>query len=143
MAPARGMYSSSIHPSLFNPIQFNGFRSDERTPHTHPHPPKLLILLDTTTTMDDSVPSKAITNNEDFATSMVKACAEIVSELISATDANKDINLNALRSRVARKNKLTSQPRLVDIIAAIPEQYKPILLPKIKARPVRTASGVS
>ena len=33
-------------------------------------------------------------------------------------------------------------PRLVDIISAIPDDYKKALLPKLKARPIRTASGV-
>ena len=31
----------------------------------------------------------------------------------------------------------------MDIISAIPDDYKKALLPKLKARPVRTASGVS
>ena len=31
----------------------------------------------------------------------------------------------------------------VDIIQAIPEQYKPMLLSKIRAKPIRTASGVA
>ena len=34
-------------------------------------------------------------------------------------------------------------PRLVDIISAIPDEYKKALLPRLKARPIRTASGVS
>jgi len=55
----------------------------------------------------------------------------------------KDINLNGIRSRVSRKYKVKTQPRLTDIIAAIPEQYKPALLPKIKAKPIRTASGIA
>ena len=50
--------------------------------------------------------------------------------------------MNALKSRSAKKFKLGSQPRLVDIIAAIPDQWKKYLLPKLKAKPVRTASGV-
>lgn len=33
-------------------------------------------------------------------------------------------------------------PRLVDIISAIPDEYKKALLPKLRARPIRTASGV-
>lgn len=33
-------------------------------------------------------------------------------------------------------------PRLVDIISAVPEEHKKALLPKLKARPIRTASGV-
>ncbi|KAG9303586.1 hypothetical protein G9A89_018482 [Geosiphon pyriformis] len=74
---------------------------------------------------------------------MVKACAEIVNELIVAHDAGKDVNLNGLKTNYSRKNKLATQPKLVDIIAAIPEQYKQYLLPKLKAKPVRTASGIA
>lgn len=74
---------------------------------------------------------------------MVKTCAEIVNELIAAAETGKDVNLNGLKNRISRKNKLANQPKLVDIIAAIPEQHKAALLPKLKAKPVRTASGVS
>jgi elongator complex protein 3 len=73
---------------------------------------------------------------------MVRTCAEIVTELVAASEAGKDINLNGLKSRISRKHKLSSQPKLVEIIAAIPEQHKAALLPKLKAKPVRTASGV-
>jgi histone acetyltransferase (RNA polymerase elongator complex component) len=65
-----------------------------------------------------------------------------VAELIQAHDAGKDINLNGLKQRYSRKHKAQNQPKLVDIIAAIPEQYKAVLLPNLKAKPVRTASGV-
>ena len=34
-------------------------------------------------------------------------------------------------------------PKLVDIISAIPENYKKKLLPILKAKPVRTASGIA
>lgn len=34
-------------------------------------------------------------------------------------------------------------PKLVDIIAAVPHEYKSKLLPYIKAKPIRTASGVA
>ena len=47
-----------------------------------------------------------------------------------------------VKCKASAKYGLSIQPRLVDIIAAIPESYKKILLPKIKAKPVRTASGV-
>ena len=33
-------------------------------------------------------------------------------------------------------------PKTGDIIAAIPENWKTFILPKIRAKPVRTASGV-
>ncbi len=47
-----------------------------------------------------------------------------------------------MKCKASAKYGLSLQPRLVDIIAAIPESYKKVLLPKIKAKPVRTASGV-
>ena len=74
---------------------------------------------------------------------LIRCCADIASELVKAHKSGKDINLNGIRSRVSRKYKVKTQPRLTDIIAAIPEQFKPALLPKIKAKPIRTASGVS
>lgn len=73
---------------------------------------------------------------------LIRCCAEIVSEMIAGIQAGKDVNLNGLRSRISRKLKLKAQPKLVDIIAAIPQQHKALLLPRLRAKPVRTASGV-
>jgi len=69
--------------------------------------------------------------------------AEIVRALIEAHDEHKDVNLNRLKGEIASKHGLKSQPRLTDIIAAVPQQYKRALLPKLKAKPVRTASGIA
>ncbi|KAI8593596.1 hypothetical protein BDZ88DRAFT_492867 [Geranomyces variabilis] len=80
---------------------------------------------------------------QDLSAALLQSCSEIVSELISSIKAGKDVNLNAVKGRVARKHKLRSQPRLVDIIAAIPEQHKAMLLPRLRAKPVRTASGIA
>ena len=74
---------------------------------------------------------------------MLLAVTEIINELITAHEKKQDVNLNKLKSAVSRKYGLSSQPRLVDIIAAVPANYKKTLLPKLKAKPVRTASGVS
>ncbi|XP_060559561.1 elongator complex protein 3 [Ruditapes philippinarum] len=74
---------------------------------------------------------------------LVITVSEIVSELIKAHEQNKDVNLNRVKSKIASKYGLPSQPRLVDIIAAVPQQYKKVLLPKLKAKPVRTASGIA
>jgi elongator complex protein 3 len=61
-----------------------------------------------------------------------------------AQEEGRDVSLNAVRAQVAKKNKLSKSPRLVDIIAAVPEgPMKEKLLPKLKAKPIRTASGVS
>eukprot|EP00124_Ichthyophonus_hoferi_P004911 Ihof_evm2s609 gene=Ihof_evmTU2s609 len=74
---------------------------------------------------------------------MVKAVSDIVGLLVAADNQKKDVNLNSLKSQVSRKYRLASQPRLVDIIAAIPESNKETLLPKLKAKPIRTASGIA
>lgn len=43
---------------------------------------------------------------------------------------------------LAAKHRLADQPKSIDIIAAVPEAYRNVLLPLIKSKPVRTASGV-
>jgi elongator complex protein 3 len=63
--------------------------------------------------------------------------------MIASLEQNKDVNLNGLKSRMSKKHRLRNQPRLVDIIAAIPEEHKAILLPRLRAKPVRTASGIA
>lgn len=67
----------------------------------------------------------------------------IAAELIKAHDANESVSLNEVRSKMSKKFGYGGVPRLVDIISAIPDDYKKALLPKLKARPIRTASGVS
>ncbi|KAJ3255788.1 Elongator subunit [Boothiomyces macroporosus] len=74
---------------------------------------------------------------------LVKACSEIVAELVQGIKEKKELNLNGIKSRISRKYKMPTQPKLVDIIAAIPEEHKAVLLPRIRAKPVRTASGVA
>ncbi|KAJ8487915.1 hypothetical protein ONZ51_g3911 [Trametes cubensis] len=44
---------------------------------------------------------------------------------------------------MSKKYGFGGVPRLVDIISAIPDDYKKALLPKLKARPIRTASGIA
>ncbi|XP_057667961.1 elongator complex protein 3 [Diorhabda carinulata] len=69
--------------------------------------------------------------------------AEVVQELIKAHQNRKDVNLNSLKNRIASKYNLETAPRLVDIIAAVPIDYKKILVPKLLAKPIRTASGIA
>ena len=75
----------------------------------------------------------------------VQCCADVTSELTNSltTSSTKDINLNGLIIKYSKKYKLKQQPRLTDIINSIPDQYKKYLLPKLKAKPVRTASGIA
>lgn len=74
---------------------------------------------------------------------MIKACAEIVAEMVKSVKEEKSVNLNGLKSRISGKYQLSNQPKLIDIIAAIPEKHKADLLPRLKAKPVRTASGIA
>lgn len=74
----------------------------------------------------------------------LQCCADISLELVSSLSTpTKDVNLNGLIGRMSKKYKLKAQPRLTDIISTIPDQYKKYLLPKLKAKPVRTASGIA
>ncbi|KAI9355300.1 elongator complex protein 3 [Zopfochytrium polystomum] len=72
-----------------------------------------------------------------------RTVADIVAELIQAQADGRDVNLNALRGQFSKKHKLGSNPRLVDIIAGIPHQHRAALLPQLRAKPVRTASGIA
>ncbi|KAI8833976.1 Elongator subunit [Chytriomyces hyalinus] len=72
-----------------------------------------------------------------------KAVADIVAALIDASRKGVDVNLNALVTQSSKRYGLRSQPRLVDIIAGIPDAHRQALLPRLRAKPVRTASGVA
>ena len=48
-----------------------------------------------------------------------------------------------VKGELSRKNKLNGTPKIVDIIQAIPEKYKNTLIPMLKVKPVRTASGIA
>ncbi|KAJ3654672.1 hypothetical protein Zmor_013846 [Zophobas morio] len=69
--------------------------------------------------------------------------AEIVQLLIKAQNEKRDVNLNSLKTRISAKYGLESSPRLVDIIAAVPINYRKALVPKLLAKPIRTASGIA
>ncbi|WBW73964.1 elongator complex tRNA uridine(34) acetyltransferase subunit Elp3 [Schizosaccharomyces osmophilus] len=84
-------------------------------------------------------------STSNLAFMKAKACTEIVAELIASENQNKVINLNALKMRISKKHQLPESPRLTDIIAAIPPDayLKDSLMRKLRAKPVRTASGIA
>ena len=86
---------------------------------------------------------KSETSGANQAELLIRCCTEIVRELLEAHHESRPINLNALKTKVAKKYKCNVVARLVDIIAAVPQEARDILLPKLRAKPVRTASGVS
>ncbi len=72
------------------------------------------------------------------------ACTSIVRDLIGAFQAPtaKPVSLNEVRTRHAKKYKLKGVPRLVDILGAVPQEWEERLRGALRAKPVRTASGV-
>ncbi|XP_069584499.1 elongator complex protein 3 [Ranitomeya imitator] len=74
---------------------------------------------------------------------MMMTIADVIKQLLEAHEQGKDVNLNKLKTKTSAKYGLSAQPRLVDIIAAVPPQHRKVLVPKLKAKPIRTASGIA
>lgn len=74
---------------------------------------------------------------------MMLTIGDVIKQLIEAHEQGKDIDLNKVKTRTAAKYGLLAQPRLVDIIAVVLPQYWKVLVPKLKAKPIRTASGTA
>ncbi|PSR89500.1 Elongator complex protein [Actinidia chinensis var. chinensis] len=73
----------------------------------------------------------------------VRAIAEIVNTMVDLSRRGESVNLNAVKSSACRKYGLSRVPKLVEMIAALPESDRESLLPKLRAKPVRTASGIA
>jgi hypothetical protein len=76
------------------------------------------------------------------AEQLIRISSAIASDLIKAHEAGQTVSLNEIRNKWSKKFNYGGVPRLVDIISAVPDEYKKALLPTLKARPIRTASGV-
>lgn len=75
--------------------------------------------------------------------SRVRAIAEIVNNMVELSHNGENVDLNALKSAACRKYGLSRAPKLVEMIAALPDAEREVLLPKLRAKPVRTASGIA
>ena len=73
----------------------------------------------------------------------IRATAEIVNKIILSYNKQETINLTKLKNEVSKKFKLKNMPKLIDIIASLPENYRDKLTPYLKAKPIRTASGIA
>lgn len=98
----------------------------------------------------------------------VTVVSEVVDGLIRAYEKRQPVNLTRLKALVSRKHNAPRMPKvwcarivrltevtrpaagrrradaqLMDIIAAIPETYRDRLIPYLRAKPVRTASGIA
>uniref|UniRef100_A0A915PRU9 Elongator complex protein 3 n=1 Tax=Setaria digitata TaxID=48799 RepID=A0A915PRU9_9BILA len=84
-----------------------------------------------------------MTTEEILREENARAVNEIIARLVEAHQEGKDVDLNRLKSKVSASYSLTHQPKLVDIIAAVPAEHRNWLVPKLKAKPIRTASGIA
>ena len=75
--------------------------------------------------------------------STIKTIAEIVNQLIISYEKGEKVNLTKLKNIISRKYKLAKLPKLVDIIASLPESYKDKLTPYLKAKAIRTALRIA
>jgi len=71
------------------------------------------------------------------------AISHIVTCLMKAYDDGSELNLTRLKGQAARKFKISGIPKVSDIIAALPHTHRDKLLPHLRQKPVRTASGVA
>jgi elongator complex protein 3 len=87
--------------------------------------------------------NELIDNEMSKSELMLMTIAEIIQQLLSAISEGRDVNLTKLKCDISQKYGLESQPRLVDIISCVPHEHKQVLLPKLRAKPIRTASGIA
>ena len=69
----------------------------------------------------------------------------IVRDLITqhSSSSSTPPNIGTVRQKYAKKYNLEGVPRLTDVLAAVPEEWKERLRGWLRAKPVRTASGVA
>lgn len=60
----------------------------------------------------------------------VKAISEVVEQLVRGAKAGQDVNVDALKKQAATKYGLARAPKLVEIISAVPDDFRDMLLPK-------------
>jgi len=82
-------------------------------------------------------------SQKDDPQKVLLTLTEIANECIRLYDRGEKIDLINLRKDFSAKYRLSRVPKLLDILAAVPENYKAKLTPILKTKPVRTASGIA
>jgi elongator complex protein 3 len=76
----------------------------------------------------------------------VRGVGAIISALVSAADEKKALTpqlLDSVKKRVSRSLNLPALPKHVELLAATPPSHRALLAPLLRAKPVRTASGIA
>jgi elongator complex protein 3 len=79
----------------------------------------------------------------DSSEARVACIAEIVRTVIRTFHDAGTLNLAKLKGALSSKYGLSSTPKLIEIIAAVPEGYRERVLPFLQAKPIRSASGIA
>ena len=79
----------------------------------------------------------------DDVLGMVRTVSDCVAEIIRRYNAGKSIDVRKIKNHFAGENGLKSSPKLVDIIAAMPDEYRKKLAHILTAKPIRSASGIA
>jgi hypothetical protein len=79
---------------------------------------------------------------------MMRAISETIGELIKwasspAASKGAELDVRRIKNAAAAKVGLNRAPKLVDILAALPEAWRKKLAPLLTAKPIRSASGIS
>ena len=79
------------------------------------------------------------------ADARVAAIGDIVAALTQSLKAGKigSLDLASVRTTASRRYGLARAPKLVEILAAVPPEHRAMLAPLLRAKPVRTASGIA
>ena len=60
----------------------------------------------------------------------MRAVSEIVAALVAGVKSGQDVDLNEIKRQAGLKYALNRAPKLVEIIAALPEEHRAELLPQ-------------
>lgn len=71
------------------------------------------------------------------------AIADIIADLVRHVDKKTTPSVLEIKTAAAKRHGLQDYPKQVDILAAVPASHRSAIAPYLKAKPVRTASGIA
>ena len=75
-------------------------------------------------------PSAPFRDKTTAAQAKVRAISEIVEQLVAGVKESREVNLPLIRRDACAKYSLARAPKLVEIISAVPDDYRDTLLPR-------------
>jgi len=132
-----------------------GYINDEKHDHDEDddHTPSSKLSTDRTNPkkevelrrdIDTDNPAKYnLSTATDTTNAYALAVSYIVTALVIAHDAGDSLNLSKLKADASKKYGLRGIPRLSDVLQSVPRSHRTKLMPFLRSKPVRTASGVA